>query len=220
MPDSSWLRGLVDRLVSDAAPVRRLWSPEARLVAWLGLVVVTLAVAASRTLRPDLMTRLEAPDLLLEELAVALGAGLVALAALRAAVPGRSLGRGGIWLAALAFGLALLLVLRAPVHAWPYGLLELGLPCILRSVAWAALPLAALFVALRRGAALAPARAGALAGAAAFGFASLAVRICCQLDEAVHLLLFHAGPVAAGTVGSAVLGALVLARRRPSTPAL
>ena len=89
-----------------------------------------------------------------------------------------------------------------------------GLGCATSTVGLAALPWCALLIAVRRGAPLAPARAGALLGAAAFFMAALLMRARCPLDERLHLLVWHALPVAGGTVLSAVVGLAWLRRWR------
>ena len=89
-----------------------------------------------------------------------------------------------------------------------------GIGCASRTVVLAALPLCALLIAVRRGAPLAPARAGALAGGAAFLTAALLMRIDCPLDERLHLLVWHALPVAGGAGLSAVIGFVWLRRWR------
>src|SRR5262245_53580587 len=153
MQDPSWRHALVDRLVADARPVGRLWRPEVRLVVWYGIVLVALGLTASRVLRPDLAMRLRAPGFLLEELSMAIGAGLLGLAAMRAAVPGRSIGRLGAAGAGLALGLGALLLLREPAHRWtPDAFLEVGLPCLRRAFVWSVVPWLALLFTLRRGA--------------------------------------------------------------------
>ncbi|WP_454743616.1 NrsF family protein [Cupriavidus necator] len=82
---------LIDALVADATPVRRLRPPAMRATCWLLLAVVTLAlVAFHHGLRPDLALRLE-QDLFVTGVAAATLTGvLAAVAAFMASVPGHS----------------------------------------------------------------------------------------------------------------------------------
>ena len=84
-------RALVDQLVTDVRPVRRLWSPEVRLALWLVVAAAGLAVVAARVARVDLPSQLGSPSFLLEQALLLLGGGLLGLEAFRTAVPGRAL---------------------------------------------------------------------------------------------------------------------------------
>ena len=212
MQDPSWQRTLIDRLVADAQPVRRLWRPEIRLLLWLGVVVLGLILPAAGVLRADLSLRLRAPGFLLEEGAMVVSATLLGLAALRAAVPGRDPGRSTVLVALAALAVVGVMLLSQPVHhGWTAEtFVDVGMRCLVRSFVWAALPLALLLVALRRGAAVAPWRVGAMAGVAAWGLTFVAVRMCCQTDELLHLGVFHALPLVVGTAATAGLAPLVL----------
>src|SRR5262245_48477525 len=214
MQEPSWQRTLVDRLVADARPVRRLWRPEIRLLLWLGVVLPAILLPAIGVLREDIALRLRTPGFLLEEGAMLVGATLLGLAALRAAVPGRNPGRPTVLVGLGALAVVGVMLLVQPVHhGWtPEIFLDVGLRCLVRSFVWAALPLAVLLVVLRRGAVIAPSRVGALAGVATWGLTFVAVRVCCQTDELLHLTVFHALPVIVGTLATAALAPLVLAR--------
>jgi Negative regulator of sigma F len=209
-------RALVDELVADARPVRRLWSPEARLALWLVLAAVGLAALAAGVTRDDLPLRLQSPSFLLEQVLLLLGGGLLGLEAFRAAVPGRALRSATLVAGWVALGLGLGWMLRAPVHtAWTRdAFLEIGRPCLWRALAWGALPWIGLVVALRRGMPLDRRRAGVLAGIATWALVYPAVRMCCQTDELLHLSVFHAAPVVVAAVASGLLGPVLLARSR------
>ncbi len=213
MQEPSWERSLVDRLVADARPVRRLWRPEVRLLAWLVLAGLLLVTLSTHVLRADLSLRLRTPGFLIEEWLLVIGAALLGLEALRAAVPDRPGGRVTAAAGWGALGLAVLLMLREPVHgAWTVEtFLELGRPCVWRALVWGALPWVLLLLAVRRGAPLARRRAGLLAGAATWGLTCAALRVCCQTDEVLHLGAFHALPLLVGTLATAALAPLLLA---------
>ncbi len=95
---------LIDSLVADAAPVRRLRRPVARLAGWLLLATVLLTlVALVHGLRPDLALKLRQPAFVASVAAAIVTGILSAAAAFIASVPGRS--RHWLWvpLPALAF---------------------------------------------------------------------------------------------------------------------
>jgi hypothetical protein len=216
MRDPRWQHDLIERLVADGTPVRRLWRPEARLLAWLALGIPLVVFPMSRVLRDDVAQQLHAPAFLLEEATMLVAAGLLALAALRAAVPGRRVGTAISLTAATALALGGLLVFSKPVFTgWtPDVFLALGVPCLWRSLAWTLPPWALLVIAVRRAAPLRSRWTGALVGAAAWGLTFGALRLCCQTEELAHLGVFHVLPFVAGTVLSAVLGPVLFRRRR------
>ena len=215
-PESDRDRALVEELVADARPVRRLWSPEVRLALWLVLAAAALAVLAARVARDDLPLQLRSPSFLLEQALLLLGGGLLGLAAFRAAVPGRTLGTVTLVAGWTALALGLGWMLRAPLHtAWTLdAFVELGRPCLWRALAWGALPWIVLVVALRRGMPLDRRPVGVLAGVATWALVYPAVRMCCQTDELLHLSVFHAAPVLLAAVASGLLGPVLLARSR------
>jgi hypothetical protein len=216
MRDPRWQQDLVDRLVADATPVRRLWRPEVQLLVWLAAVLPAVAFPASHVPRDDVAQQLRTPAFLLEEAAMLVAAALLALAALRSAVPGQRPRRAISLVAAMALVLGGLLVLRKPVFAsWtPDGFLATGLPCLWRSLAWTLVPWALLLVAVRRAAPLRSRWTGALVGAAAWGLTFGALRLCCQTEELLHLSVFHVLPFVTGTLLLAVLGPALLGEWR------
>lgn len=209
-------RALVQRLQAEAAPVRRLWAPRVRFGLWLALVAMVGGVFGVSGVRPDLAQQLHDPVYLLETALLA-GAGLAAaMLALQEAIPGRAARRLE---RIVPFGLVLVaavLWFRHPMRGdvAVSQFIATGLGCAVSTVGLAALPWCALLIAVRRGAPLAPARAGALIGGAAFFMAALLMRARCPLDERLHLLVWHALPVAGGTVLSAVVGLAWLRRWR------
>jgi len=205
--------------LDEAAPVRRLWPPSARLGVWLTLVAVTAGVGLSGA-RPDLGQRLRDPAYLIETTALGVAGVIAAALALQATVPGREV-RGPTQM--LAFGIvtaAAVLWLRQPMHGQVTltQFMATGIVCAARTVLLAAVPWCVLLIAVRRGAPLAPAKAGELVGAAAFLMAALLMRVECPLDERLHLLVWHALPVLGGTVMSAMVGLAWLRRWRSAAP--
>ena len=205
-------RSLIDTLVADAAPVRRLWPMPARWAGWLALCAVFAAIigtAVGWSFPPH-----DAPMRFGAELIVALIAMLVWSAlALRAAVPGQTPRAGRV---ALALAVAL-----SPLLFWhsapgPPSFVANGIPCAERTVALALVPVLAMLWAVRRGAPLAPRRAAALSGGAGFLIAYVLMRILCSVDEPAHLLVWHVLPIAGGVGVAAAAGGWWLSRwRRP-----
>lgn len=196
---------VIERLVADLGPVRRLWPPSARLALWLALELGIFAGIVALGLRSDIAQQLRSPLFLLEFAILVLAGAWAAAMALLAAIPGREPGplATGSMVAMVAAALVLLAV------GSPGGPAGAGLACSLRTVLLAAVPWAALLLAARRGASLVPALAGGLAGAAAFLFAAAAMRLVCPADGLAHLLVWHASPALVGLLASTALGGLL-----------
>ena len=207
---------LVENLIADADPVRPLPPPGRRLDAWLvlSLGAVLTVVALLLHVRPDVTTAIVTGPFLCAVGSSLAAAWAVAWLALRAAIPGEEPGRREMRFAIVLSVAAILVVLLAPART-PASLASfvgIGLRCLLGTLMLAAVPWAALLLALRRGAPVTPGRAGALAGAAAFLMAAAGMRFVCSIDEAFHLLAWHTAPIAAGAGVSALVGAAWLGR--------
>lgn len=207
-------RALVARLAADLRPVRRTWSPWARLATWVVLALAIVAIAALVGLRHDLRTAAAQPRFLLALAVLLSGAGLAATAALLAAVPGRIGGREargiglGLLLLAVAAGL---LGERGAVGPLP-GFVATGVQCTACVGLFGLVPWLALFWAVRRGAPVDGRIAGLCTGAAAFLVGAAAVRVACPLDDVVHLALWHGMPVALWALASTAASEDWLAR--------
>jgi len=213
-------RALIKRLEDEAAPVRRLWAPLARLGLWLIFVALVGGAVGVSGVRPDLGARLRDPVYLLEITALALASMVMAARALQEAVPGYEARWPARGLALGLVSLTVVLWFRQPMHGQVTvtQFIATGVGCAARTVLLAALPWCALLIGVRLGAPLAPARAGALAGGAAFLMAALLMRVVCPLHERLHLLVWHGLPVAGGTALSAVIGLVWLRRWRARLP--
>src|ERR1700739_4870191 len=108
-------RALVRRFAADLKPPRRLWPVGVRVGGWLALEVAVLAWAVTHTSN-RFMEKLTRPIYAIEIVFFVGAATLLALLALRSAIPGRTLRAGEVALAAslLAAG-TVLLVLGEPV---------------------------------------------------------------------------------------------------------
>jgi hypothetical protein len=212
-------RALVDRLVDEAAPVRRLWPVWARLVVWWVLVVVAaLVVRRFEVARYDFTDRLADVAYLAELLCLATAATLLAHRALVGAVPGREPRRGTLWLVVALIGLGLALAslagARTGVRMGEFA--DTGLRCLVETTLAALLPWIALMIATRRGAPMRVASVGATAGAASWLMAWVVMRIRCPFEDVLHMMTWHGLPVVAGTLVSTILGVILLAGwRRP-----
>lgn len=88
---------LIETLVAQAVPVRRLRPPMARALGWLSLAVLVIgALVLWHGPRADLATRLGQPWFVIGMLAAAVTGALAALAAFQLSLPDRS--RAWVWL--------------------------------------------------------------------------------------------------------------------------
>ena len=84
---------LIDSLVADAKPVRRLRPPAMRALCWLLLATLILTlVALVHGVRPDLMVKLHQPVFVVGVASALTTAALASFASFMASVPGRSRG--------------------------------------------------------------------------------------------------------------------------------
>ncbi|MCK6450938.1 MAG: DUF1109 domain-containing protein [Alphaproteobacteria bacterium] len=191
---------LIDRLVADARPVRRLGPPGRRAGLWLVAVaaVATVAVLFLADL-PLFAERARNPSLALE-MAGALTAGITAvIAAFHLSLPDRS----GAWALLPLPGLALWLAgsgygcwadwIRFGSERWAVGE---SLVC-LRFILAVGLPLGlSLLLMLRRACPLAPGRVAAVGGLGAAGVSAFLLQFFHPFDVTVPDLAMHVIAVA------------------------
>ncbi|MGO9452267.1 MAG: NrsF family protein [Candidatus Binataceae bacterium] len=206
---------LVENLVAELRPVRRLWPISARLGLWTALEICVLIFLIRHGDRTDLAQQLRNPWYIFGVAGFAATGVIGAALALRAAVPGREPRATEIGLLMVLAVASALLLLRQPVDAnVPLGnFVDTGLPCALGIAIFAALPWLALLWAVRRGAPLTAGLDGALIGAAAFLFSFALMRVNCPIDDGLHLFVWHFLPALAGTALSACAGIAFLRRR-------
>jgi hypothetical protein len=211
---------VIDELVRDARPVRRLWSPGLRLLAWVVVVCATTALVALAGLRPGAAGLVTKP-LVLAEIA-SLGTATLAAAwiAFRASIPGLDRGRAGaILVGSLATGAVLSLAQTRPLIGGSLSaFVGAGIGCTLSSIVIAVIPTAALIWAVARGAALHAAWAGATAGLAAAVWSYLLTQLRCQSDETAHVVVWHGLAVVAVTAAAAAIAVAVERARRAGAP--
>lgn len=191
---------LITSLGQDLAPVRRLPPPHARLLRWLAVVVPFLAaIVVLVGPRADLATRLADPRFLLETLA-ALATGLTAAwATLASTVPGGERRRlalplvpAALWLAGIGEGCWREWLVMGPDSLTP----ALKPQCLPEIALVGVVPLAALVVLSRRGAAFTPHLTGALAALAAAALAAAALNLFHPAEAAMVTLVWHFGGIA------------------------
>jgi len=204
-------RPIIGRLVDELRPIKRIWSPEVRFAAWLGLELLLFGVVVSRGLRHDALARLMDPAFAVELGLLVLAGAATSWMALCAAVPGREapLGLAALGGALVAAASTAVLV-RAPFEHPHLAAILVGFPCALVITSLALLPWATLLIAGYRGATVTPSRAGTLAGIGAFSTAAAMVRLRCPSDDCWHLLVWHFGPVLLALVVSAAIGRIWL----------
>jgi len=199
---------LIDELVADAQPVRRLLPPVWRAIAWLAfaLVVVVIAVALNspRLGWPELLAR---PRLALELVATALTGITAAFACFHAALPDRSrawlllpLPPLVIWLSSLGLGCWM-----DWVRLGPQGLvITESFHCIEQIVAIGALPGAAMIWLLRRARPLAPTPVAICGALAVSALSSAGLSLFHRYDTTIMTLVWHiaATILLTGTAGS------------------
>ena len=202
---------LIVHLARVAGPVRPLRRPAVRLVQWAGASVLWVAAAVVIIgPRKDVMAEAARPAFAAAVATTAAAGVLAAAGALVLGVPGAERSwwpRAAPAVAAAAWVLALgvrwvtadAAVARAlspPFHA----------ACVAEIVGLGAPPAWALVAMLRRAAPLRYAWSAGLAAAAGVGLAALAAQFVCPIDDPIHHLVSHVGPVAVSIVLSAGAG--------------
>jgi hypothetical protein len=206
---------VIDSLVRDLQPVTPLPLPSARLRRWTaGAVAAVAAAVAVLGRRGDLDIALLTMPLQAHALFLILAAISSAGAALALAIPGEPVtGRQraapllslGAWVAWLV--VELIPVAMAEGLSWPAA----GWGCVAKAFAIGVTPGVVLAILVGR-AAPGDARATVtFAALAAAAVGALGVELTCPLDGAMHLLLWHAGPVLVVVLGGGVCGRAVFA---------
>lgn len=224
-PPSPPTDALVQALVRDLAPVRRLRGVDSRAALWMAAatactLVLTLAIGA----RPDLAARLADPGQLAETAALLLAFLGATRCGFQLSVPGLA----PTALQAVVPAVALAIWILHIAERWSTGAAELaamswpgGLPCVARLLALALVPIAIGVRMLRRAAPGHRRWAGLCLALAAGSLAMLGTQMICPRDAAGHVLVWHVAPVAALALLGGALGRRALGtRRRPRTLAV
>ena len=212
-------RHIIDSLVADASPVRRLRPPSQRALGWLALAVaVVVLLALIYGVRPDWADRLRDPVFVFGQGAAAVTGAAAALAALMASLPDRSrswlllpLPPAALWVSTVTYGCLAHWVTLDPNR------LALGeaLSCVAILLA-TSVPLSAfLFFLLRPLARVRPRGAVLTAGLAVAGFTATALNLLHAFDASVMILVWNFGAAALVLAADAAAGRAILDRRAP-----
>jgi len=188
---------LIESLVANAAPVRRLRPPVARAVGWLLFAALMLALlAVSHDVRPDLALRLRQPEFVIG-VAASLATGvLAAIASFLLSIPDRSrawllLPLPGlfVWVSTLGYGCLINWVSLQPGSV-PFGE-EAGCFALL---VLTGVPLSlAMLIMLRHAALLAPTRVAISGGLAVAAVTATALSIFHDHDASAIILIWNFG---------------------------
>lgn len=188
---------LIDSLVADATPVRRLHRPVVRVVCWLLLAALMLAlVALVHGVRPDLALKLRQPVFVTSVAAAIVTGVLAAAAAFIASVPGRS--RGWLWLPVPSLAVWMGTIGYGCLTNWvevgPEGIAPGETARCFATLVVVSTPLSiALTAMLRHVARLSPAPVAMCAGLAVAAMAATSLLLIHPLDASAMVLLWNLG---------------------------
>lgn len=188
---------LIESLVANAKPVRRLRPPVVRALCWLlfAALILTL-VAVGHGVRPDLMLKLRQPVFVMN-VAAALATGIfAALAAFIAGIPGRSrrwlllpLPALGVWISSIGYQ-----CLTDWISIGPGGISISESARCFATLAITGIPLSlAMLVMLRYAARLSPAPVTMAASLAIAAITAAALSMFHPLDATVMILIWNFG---------------------------
>ena len=188
---------LIESLVANAGPVRRLRPPVARAAGWLLFAALMLALlAVSHDVRPDLALRLRQPEFVIG-VAASLATGvLAAIASFLLSIPDRSrawlllpLPALFVWVSTLGYGCLINWVSLQP-GSLPFGE-EAGCFALL---VLTGVPLSlAMLIMLRHAALLAPTRVAISGGLAVAAVTATALSIFHNHDASAIILIWNFG---------------------------
>ncbi len=188
---------IIDSLVANAAPVRRLRPPVARAAGWLLFAALMLALlAVSHDVRPDLALRLRQPEFVIG-VAASLATGvLAAIASFLLSIPDRSrawlllpLPALFVWVSTIGYGCLINWVSLQP-GSLPFGE-EAGCFALL---VLTGVPLSlAMLIMLRHAALLAPTRVAISGGLAVAAVTATALSIFHDHDASAIILIWNFG---------------------------
>lgn len=191
---------LINGLVADLRPVRRLASPTSRAANWLAVAMVGVLIGLTHFgVRRDIVETSRSLAFLLRVSLLGATVWLAILTCLRLSVPAGESRAWARWWPIVAIGSVLAVGAGELVYALLLG--DAGSPfrswtCV-RKVAFAgAIPAAGAMLMMRRSAALEPqwtAMLGLLAAGAAGG---LTAELACPIDEPMHMFVWHLVPAA------------------------
>jgi hypothetical protein len=210
-------QSLIDRLVADARPVRRLRSPALRAVLWLGSALLVIALLTLLFgLRADFAAAQRQPGFI-QGLAASVATGLLAaLAAFMAGLPDRSrlwallpVPAAALWLASVGYG-----CLTNWVGITDGALAPGEVASCLATLALSSVPLSlVMFAMLRRTSRFRPTASLCCGSLAVAALSSTALVLLHPFDASALILAWTFGAAAAIWGADMLVGRLVLAQQ-------
>jgi len=201
---------LIDSLVADAKPVRRLRPPVTRALCWLLFAALMLTlVALVHGVRPDLMVKLRQPTFVVGGAAALITAVLASTASFIASVPGRS--RLWLWLPAPAVVVWMSTIGYGCLTDWvsigPNGMSPGETARCFATLAITGIPLSlAMLLMLRYVARLAPTAIVMTGSLAVAAMTSAALSLFHPLDATVMIVMWNVGVAVVLMVFSGLYG--------------
>jgi hypothetical protein len=211
---------LIDRLVAEASPVRRLIDPRRRAALWTALALACVAAGAAWFgVRGDLAREMTVLPYVARVTLLAATMWLAVVAALRLAVPGADPRAWTRWwpLALLGAATAAVVVEAVIAAVWGDGA---GAPsyhwqCVRKIAIVGTVPAIAAMALIRRAVSLDPVWTVVLGLVAAGAAAALAAEITCPVRLPMHVMLWHVLPIAAvAAIGGGLVWLVVRLRSR------
>ena len=191
---------LIDALVADVKPVRRLRPPVVRALCWLLLAALMLTlVAVGHGMRPDLMLKLRQPVFTTSVAAALMTGVLAAMASFIASVPGRSrrwlllpAPALVVWISTIGYG-----CLTDWVSIGPGGMSLGETARCFATLAVTGFPLSLVIVImLRYVARLSPAPVAMMGGLAVAAMTAVALSLLHPIDATIMILIWNFGVAA------------------------
>ena len=202
-------RDLIEVIVADAEPVRRLRPPLLRAGIWGAAAALTLTmITAAFGLRPDLGVKLGEPAFLIEVGSAALTGIAAAIAAFHLSLPDRA-GRWALlpmpslalWLSTVGYNCLTNWVMLGPEGPT----LGLSLVCF-ATITLGGTPIAIILIMmLRHARSVRPMATAIIGGLAVAGLTVSALRLFHPLDATIMVLIWNVGAGTAIAVGGALL---------------
>jgi hypothetical protein len=214
---------LIEHLVADVKPVRRLLDPLQRAALWVAVALVCVTLGLLHFgVRHDIAAAWYDVSFILRLVLLASTMWLAVIAAFRLAVPGRDTRAWSRWwpiiglavLVALAAGevvaVALVGEMGSPLRAWT---------CVRKVAFVGAVPAMLAIILIQRAEAVEPKWTALLGVLAAGAAGALTSELACPIRAPIHIMLWHVMPVALSAGIGVLAGSALLAwarrQRRP-----
>jgi hypothetical protein len=209
---------LIDRLVAEASPVRRLVDPRRRAAVWTALALVCIAFGVIHYgVRRDIDGAMSFVPFLLRVPLIAATMWLSVVTALRLAIPGADQRAWTRWWPLLLLGVLVAVSAAELTLAGIAG--EVGSPlrawaCVRKLTLVGALPALGAIVLIRRAAPIDPVWTALLGLIAAGAAGALTSELACPVRAPMHVMLWHVLPIAVyAALGTAAVWLVVRLRR-------